>query len=587
MPITRTCDFEGCGYTTTNSSHFNKHKLTHTGEKTHKCDQCDYGATSKYHLDRHKLSHNKVLNILCKEEGCNYKTNLIDNMRVHMLTHTGEKPHECDECEFKTTTASKLTIHKRTHTGEKPFKCLVNGCEAEFSRNDKLAVHMNTHTGEKPYKCEVEGCDKAYAKSEQLSIHRDSHTGRKRYECEFENCLYATSDWSHFAVHKRRHTGEKKYFCKIDDCDAGFADSSNLNCHKKIHDPEYQQKQKKKEQKVAIFLTKNGIVFNREHTVNLGECIKTKEGKFCKIDFTMLTKDNCLIAIECDENQHKGYPVSCEIRRMNDIYTSLLTGTPPLKGIHWIRYNPDKFKIDDKESSYEGIKRLNKLKETIEKIQNYPPKNNFTITYLFYDIFNNKPEIIIDKDFIDTFKEHVYCYPIKNEIVYGREGKKPVEEMEKQLTGKKGKEPAENKLICPFEDCDYPAPCQSVLDTHIKSVHTKVKDVICAECGLPCLDIGHLNAHVKLVHDKIRDHKCPHCSNKFGKKSGLNRHIKQVHNKVKYTCEKCGKKLSSEGRLKGHLEKCEGKLKFPCDKCENSYKLQSSLNRHVQKDHKE
>ncbi|VDM61071.1 unnamed protein product [Angiostrongylus costaricensis] len=52
---------------------------------------------------------------------------------------------------------------------EEPKKCEVNGCSRAFSLEANLKSHLKTHTGEKPHKCQF--CDRAFSHPYNLRVH--------------------------------------------------------------------------------------------------------------------------------------------------------------------------------------------------------------------------------------------------------------------------------------------------------------------------------------------------------------------------------------------------------------------------------
>ena len=90
-----------------------------------------------------------------------------------MVTHSEERPFECDMCNKKFSTKTGLASHMLTHNGKKPYEC--NVCGKAFVGSSSLVERMRIHSGEKPYQCDF--CDKAFSQRSTITEHKRIHTG--------------------------------------------------------------------------------------------------------------------------------------------------------------------------------------------------------------------------------------------------------------------------------------------------------------------------------------------------------------------------------------------------------------------------
>ena len=80
---------------------------------------------------------------------CNKSFRQSQHLTRHLITHTGEKSHNCAQCSKSFTDAGTLKRHLLTHSEEKAHNCLQ--CSKSFNQAGDLKIRLLTHSGVKQH----------------------------------------------------------------------------------------------------------------------------------------------------------------------------------------------------------------------------------------------------------------------------------------------------------------------------------------------------------------------------------------------------------------------------------------------------
>ncbi|XP_055677673.1 zinc finger protein 506-like isoform X2 [Lutzomyia longipalpis] len=152
-----------------------KYKKYKNYNKPHTCPIC--GKVLIGNLKIHLTSHSDEKPFECAHCWKAFKNK--SSLRGHIISHLTDQPYKCSICHQQFPTKTRFDIHTRTHTGEKPYLCPI--CGKGMSRKIDLNVHISTHSDERPYECEI--CKKTFKTKGNLYHHGLSHTKRTRFEC--------------------------------------------------------------------------------------------------------------------------------------------------------------------------------------------------------------------------------------------------------------------------------------------------------------------------------------------------------------------------------------------------------------------
>ncbi|KAM9797587.1 zinc finger and BTB domain-containing protein 11 [Syngnathus typhle] len=185
------CDI--CGKTLPKLYSLRIHMLHHTGVRPHTCKVCGKSFAHKHSLKMHRVLHDVTKQFQCQY--CHKSFVSKRSMEEHTSLHTGESKYLCNTCGATFHRASALSKHLKKHRPKpdvRAFAC--SHCEKRFYEAKDLQQHMNKHMGLKPFQCQI--CGKCYSWKKDWYSHVKSHSVAEPFKCQvcgkefFEKALF-------------------------------------------------------------------------------------------------------------------------------------------------------------------------------------------------------------------------------------------------------------------------------------------------------------------------------------------------------------------------------------------------------------
>ena len=289
-------------------------------------------------------------------------------------------------------------------------KCEICGIRAYFNYTKETnGIRCKTHSLPNMIDIKSKKCEKCRSKASygycgqsvtRCAQHRvcDKMFVRSKRTCRESGCediaMYGKIEPEWCFIHKKSDdislTCKKcKRCCREDE----ILDNNDLcleYCTKEDIFDYVKRRVKKQEEMVLRYLSENiEYKYSDEENINANNI-----GKQRNRPDRMYRCKNHILMIEVDEKQHKDRKCvipDSEIARMYDIGSRMLEDEK--KSTIFIRFNPDKYKVDGKQTNYSMPKRLELLVKWVNYFLNeYEPKtDNDQVKYikLFFDDFHD------------------------------------------------------------------------------------------------------------------------------------------------------------------------------------------------------
>ncbi|XP_057321589.1 zinc finger protein 239-like [Microplitis mediator] len=220
----------GCNKLFMSAEKYNEHVLiNHKNRKSLKSDGFNTEPNKKLNFPI-SLEEKNIYEHTCPH--CTFTSKEMSGLKVHLASHSDDRPYQCPDCNRAFKTKSYLNNHLRLHSSYLPYKC--PDCAFESTRPNDLKRHARVHTSKKLYECDI--CKNKFTQLSKLKLHKIAHHANSfvnvTLACSF--CAKKFSDSYSLMLHKKIHRKGSRYYCT--ECSYSVCKASGLRNHfKKKH----------------------------------------------------------------------------------------------------------------------------------------------------------------------------------------------------------------------------------------------------------------------------------------------------------------------------------------------------------------